>query len=48
MEREEIALKEIVQERVVSSSQEASTWLLDKGDLLGLSKLMRKLLGSWS
>ena len=43
MEREEIALKEIVQERV-----EASTWLLDKGDLLGLSKLMRKLLGSWS
>ena len=43
MEREEIALKEIVQERV-----ETSTWLLDKGDLLGLSKLMRKLLGSWS
>ena len=44
----EIVLKEIVQKRVVSSSQEASTWLLDKGDLLGLSKLMRKLLGSWS
>ena len=44
----EIVLKEIVQKRVVSSSQEASTWLLDKGDLLGLSNLLRKLLGSWS